>query len=326
MTEREREAGRLLKVQLRSITYEALEIRSYEFRAVDGTELPPFEAGAHVDIHLPSGHRRSYSLVNPTHERHRYVVAVSKAPDSQGGSRYIHESLRGGEVLTLEGPRNNFRLTEDASHTLMIAGGIGITPIWSMIQRLEALKRRWELYYCARTRRHAAFLEELNACASAGGGAVHSIFDQEPDGSPLDIGALVRSAPAETHLYCCGPHGMLAAFEAACRDLPPSQVHVEYFKPKSDFASTGGFSVRLAKSGRIFEVGPSETILSVLLAAGISVPNSCRQGVCGSCETRVISGTPAHRDSVLGAQERASGATMMICCSGSKSDNLVLDL
>jgi vanillate O-demethylase ferredoxin subunit len=319
-------AEKHLKVRLASISYEAQGINAYELKPLDGGALPPFTAGAHIDLHLPSGHTRSYSLVNAPHERHRYVVAVSRAPDSRGGSRYMHDEARVGEVFTIGAPRNNFALAEDAPHSLFIAGGIGITPLWSMIQRLERLGRSWELYYCARTAQHAAFLDLLRQTQRAGQGGLHLNFDGEPGGSPLDLAAVVRAARPDAHLYCCGPGGMLAAFEAACCGRPPEQVHVEYFAGTTAPATESGFTVVLAKSGRTFEVPAGETILSVLLAAGVGVAHSCREGVCGSCETRVIAGTPDHRDHVLSGAEKVSGKTMMICCSGSACGELVLDL
>lgn len=315
-----------LNVRLTSISYEAQDINSYELRPVDGGALPPFTPGAHIDVHLPSGLTRSYSLVNASDERHRYVIAVSRAPDSRGGSRYLHEQVRVGETLAIGPPRNNFALAEDAEHSLFIAGGIGITPLWSMIQRLDSLRRPWELHYCARTRGHAAFLGALLEAQGAGRGCVHAAFDDETGGRFLDLGTVVAGAPPEAHLYCCGPAGMLAAFEDACAEQPAAQVHVEYFSNTTRAATEGGFKVVLAKSSRTFDVPPGETILSVLLAAGIDVPNSCREGVCGSCETRVISGVPDHRDHVLSRDEKAAGQTMMICCSGCSSSELVLDL
>lgn len=315
-----------LNLRVTSIAYEAQDINSYELKPLDGGELPPFTAGAHVDLHLPSGHTRSYSLVNAPDERYRYVVAVSRVPDSRGGSRYLHEQVRAGALLAVGAPRNNFALAEEAEHSLFIAGGIGITPLWSMIQRLEKLCRPWELHYCARTRQHAAFLEALWKALGSGRGRLHLNFDEEPGGQRLDIGAVVAAAGPAAHLYCCGPAGMLAAFEEVCAGRPPEQVHVEYFAGTKDAATEGGYTVVLAKSGRTFEIPAGQTILSVLLAAGVDVPHSCREGVCGSCETRVISGTPDHRDNVLSGAEKASGKTMMICCSGSAAGELVLDL
>jgi vanillate O-demethylase ferredoxin subunit len=234
--------------------------------------------------------------------------------------------VRVGDVLTIGAPRNNFPLVEDAPHSLFIAGGIGITPLWCMIQRLEELGRSWELHYCARTRQTAAFLDELRGLGSRVHLNLHFNFDQEPDGRMLDIAAVVAKAAPETHLYCCGPVPMLAAFEAAAGRHPPQQVHVEYFAPKEAPAAGGGFTVVLARSGRSIAVPAGKTILDALLDEGVDVPYACTEGVCGTCETKVLEGIPDHRDLVLSGDEKSSNRTMMICCSGCKSDRLVLDI
>ena len=308
-----------LELRVRSATWEAQDILSYELRPAGGGELPAFTAGAHIDLTLPNGLIRSYSLVNDQSERHRYVIGVQKDRASRGGSSWVHANLRPGDLLTANGPRNNFSLNEAAEKSVLISGGIGITPIVSMVRRLNALKRDWTLFYCARTRAVAAFTELLQ-------GDVRFNFDGEPGGKVLDIAAVVAQWPAGTHFYCCGPLPMLAAFEAATAALPREQVHVEYFTAKEPPAVTGGFTVVLAQSGQQFLVPPGKTILETLLDAGVEVPYSCMEGVCGTCETRVIEGVPDHRDLVLSEAEQAEGKTMMICCSGCKGDRLVLDL
>ena len=315
-----------LQVRIHSITEEARGIHSFDLRPAAGAELPPFTAGAHIDIHLGNRLVRSYSLINPQGERHRYVIAVSKDPKTRGGSRYVHENLRVADTLAISAPRNNFALREDAVRTVFLAGGIGITPIWCMIQRLEALGRTWELHYCVRTREQAAFLEPLRALP---GERVKFNFDHEPGGKLLDVAAVVAAIPAEAHLYCCGPAPMLAAFEAACARLPKEQVHVEYFTAKPEEPGAGGleqFTVVLKRSGREFVIPPGKTILETLLDAGLDVPYSCTQGVCGTCETPVLEGVPDHRDMLLTEEERAAGKTILICCSRSKTERLVLDL
>ncbi len=297
-------------------------IVSVELRAAGGEPLPPFSAGAHIDLYLPGGMVRSYSLVNPQEERHRYVIAVNRDAASRGGSRYVHEQLASGSALSVAPPRNNFPLAEDAAHSLFIAGGIGITPLWCMIQRLEGLGRAWQLVYCARTRRQAAFVEELARL----GPAVTFNFDHEARGRMVDIPALVEAAPPEAHLYCCGPLSMLEAFERAASQRPPAQVHVEYFSAARPKAAEGGFTVVLARSGLSFRVREGKTIIDTLIENGVDAVYSCLEGVCGTCETRVLEGIPDHRDLVLSKEERAANRTMMICCSGSKTDKLVLDL
>lgn len=297
-------------------------IAAFELRPPGGGPLPPFAAGAHVDLRLPNGMIRSYSLVNPQDERDRYVIAVNREASGRGGSKLVHEHLRPGTSIEIAGPRNNFPLAEDAPRSLFIAGGIGITPIVCMIRRLHSLGRPWALVYCARTRAHAAFADAL----ARYGDAVRFNFDQEPGGRMLDVGAVVAAAAPETHLYCCGPLGMLDAFERATAARSPDRVHVEYFSAKAPPAAEGGFTVELARSGASFRVERGKTILDTLIANGIDAPYSCLEGVCGTCETRVIEGTPDHRDLVLSKDERAANRTMMICCSGSRSGKLVLDL
>jgi vanillate O-demethylase ferredoxin subunit len=309
-----------LKLIVKCATWEAPDIHTYDLRAPEGGELPPFTAGAHIDLTLPNGLIRSYSLTNPQSDRHRYVIGVQKDRATRGGSKWVHENLRPGVVLTVNGPRNNFALNESAEKSLLIAGGIGITPMVSMTQRLTELGRDWQLIYCARKKSTTAFLDVLK------GGNVRYNFDEEPGGKMLDIGAAVNAAPPNTHLYCCGPLPMLAAFEAATAHLPRERVHVEYFTAKEPPSVEGGFKVVLAKSGREFTVPPGKTILDTLLDAGLDIPYSCMEGVCGTCETRVLEGVPDHRDLILTEEEHAAGKTMMICCSGAKTEKLVLDL
>jgi tetrachlorobenzoquinone reductase len=311
-----------LRLRVKTASWEAPSIVSYDLRPLEAGDLPGFSAGAHIDLTLSNGLIRSYSLLNSQSERHRYVIAVQRDRATRGGSKWVHENLRPGDVLTVNGPRNNFPLSEAAASSLLIAGGIGITPILSMLERLSSLNRKWELVYCARKRAETAFLDRLVAF----GERVRFNFDEDPGGALLDIAQTVRAAQPGTHLYCCGPLPMLAAFEAATAELPREQVHVEYFSAKEPPAVQGGFKVVLAKSGREFVVPPGKTILDTLLDAGLDVAYSCMEGVCGTCETKVIEGTPDHRDLILTGEEQAAGKVMMICCSGAKSERLVLDL
>lgn len=317
----------LVQVRIKSISWEAHGINSFDLRPVSASdELPPFTAGAHIDLHLPNGLIRSYSLLNAQVERHRYVIAVNKDPASRGGSRFMHDVLKAGDTLSVSVPRNNFPLDESASHSLLIAGGIGITPLWSMLQRLEVLGRSWELFYCARTRTGTAFLEPLRALGDKVRTNLHFNFDQEPGGQLLDIAAVVARQPADAHLYCCGPLPMLAAFEQATAERPSDHVHVEYFSPKEAPAASGGFTVELARSGKVLQVARGKTILDTLLDSGIDVKFSCMEGACGACQTTVLDGVPDHRDVYLTKEERAANDTMMICCSGCLGERLVLDL
>lgn len=318
------ETEKTIEVRVRSITYEADDVISLDLRPVATQTLPAFTAGAHIELQLHNGLLRHYSLANPQHERHRYCVAVQNEPEGRGGSRFIHETVRAGDILCIKPPRNNFALVEAAECSVLIAGGIGITPIWCMVQRLVASGRPWQLFYAVRSRRRAAFLDEILALQVAGN--VHLHFDDENAGAFINLDAVVQDAAPGSNFYCCGPLPMLAAFERATAGLPAQTVHVEYFTAKAPVAVSGGFDVVLARSGRSVFVPAHSTILDALVAAGIAVEHSCLEGVCGTCETKVLEGIPEHRDMVLSAPERASNRTMMICCSGSKTKRLVLDL
>lgn len=317
-------ADGLQELRVKRISYEAEGINSYELVLPAGGDLPPFTAGSHIDLHLKNGMIRSYSLVNDQDERHRYVIAVNKDPSGRGGSSFVHATFEAGDIVTVSAPRNNFLLREDAETSLLIAGGIGITPLMSMIRRLETLGRTWKLSYAARTRPAAAFLGEFETIKRTAQLNFH--FDDEHGGRPLDLAAVVASAPRHAHLYCCGPVPMLDAFEKATAGRPADHVHVEYFQAKQSAAMDGGFEIRLARSKRTIAVEPGKTILDAVLDAGIMANYSCSEGVCGTCETRVIEGVPDHRDLFLSPEEKAANKTIMICCSGSKSGTLVLDL
>jgi tetrachlorobenzoquinone reductase len=312
-----------LSLLLKSITFEAEEIISLDLRPAAAAPLPPFTAGAHIDLTLGNGLTRSYSLANPQSETHRYVVAVQNDAASRGGSRFIHEALRVGQVLPASEPRNNFPLVEDAAETILFAGGIGITPLWCMAQRLHALGRPWRLYYAVRSRARAAFLDRIAALQPA---ALHPHADDEEGGRVFDFAPVIGEVRPGTQLYCCGPLPMLAAFEAATASLPPEIVHTEHFSPKAPAVAKGGYEIVLARRGVTLLVLEGNTILDTLRDNGIEVPHSCLEGVCGTCETTVLGGVPEHRDSVLTARERESNRTMIICCSGSRSDRLILDL
>ena len=315
------------QVRVKSVTWEADGIVSFDLRPMPPRkDLPAFSAGSHIDVHLPNGTIRSYSLLNSQDERHRYVIGVNRDASSRGGSRFMHETLRAGDALAISAPRNNFELDESAPHTVLIAGGIGITPLMSMIERLRALGRPWQLYYAARTRQNCAFVDLLQGLRDREGADVQFTFDKEPGAKMLDIPGIVAALPAGAHLYCCGPLPMLDAFEQAAKSLPPQQVHVEYFAARESAATEGGFTVELARTKRSLAIAPGHTILDSLIEIGIEPPWSCREGICGTCETAVLDGVPDHRDLVLSAAEKAENNRMMICCSGAKSAKLVLDL
>jgi tetrachlorobenzoquinone reductase len=313
----------LIDVRLIGIETVARDTNVYTFARPDGGRLPSYEPGAHIDIHLPNGLIRQFSLLNPDADPVSYVVAIKLDAASRGGSRYIFDDLQVGHTLKIGAPRNNFPLTEDADHVVLFAGGIGITPIWCMAQQLAARGRSWELYYSCRSRADMAFHAAIE---TFGPERVHLHLDDETDGKFLDLAAAIAKAPADAHFYCCGPNPMLTAFEQAAADRPRPNVHVEYFTPKAEAATSGGFWVELARSGEEYYIPEGKKILEVLYEAGVDVDYSCELGICGECVTRVISGIPEHRDSVLSEEEQASNERVMICCCGSKTERLVLDM
>jgi len=310
-----------LNLRLTAVRYVGRDTHAFEFSSPDGRPLPDAEPGAHVTLSLPNGLSRQYSLVHAGRAPNHYEVGVKRDPHSRGGSQYMHESLQVGTLLPVTPPHNNFPLREDATLSVFFAGGIGVTPMVAMLERLAALGKHSTLYYACRAREDAAFLPELTSICD-----LHLHFDQEHQGRVLDMATLIAPLSRDAHLYCCGPGPMLAAFEAATADWPREQVHVEYFTAREAANTSGGYTVELARSGREFQIPAGKSILQVLREAGMTVASSCEEGVCAVCETGVLAGVPDHRDAILSEAERASNRTMMICCSGSKSERLVLDL
>jgi len=315
-----------LNAFIHTLRFEAEDIIGIELRPVGAAEFPPFTAGAHIDLHLPNQMVRSYSLLNPSSEQGRYVVAVLKDRASRGGSRCVHEQLRVGMQLQISPPRNNFHLHEEAQHSVLVAGGIGVTPLLCMARRLKQLGRSFEVLYFARSRTSAAFVADIEAL----GVPVTWHFDADKGGPP-DLRALLAARPAKpgTHYYACGPAVMLDSFEKNCAELGYTDAHIERFSavevaPASDARQS--YSVELRRSGKVIAVTPAQSLLDALRDAGIDPATSCEEGVCGSCETRVLDGVPDHRDSVLSAAERATNKVMMVCVGGCKSERLVLDL
>lgn len=305
-------------------------ILGFEFRPADDQEWPMPTAGAHIDVHLPNGLVRSYSVTNRPGDSNRYLIAVNREASGAGGSRYMHDVLRVGQKLQVSEPRNNFPLREAGSPSVFIAGGIGITPVWSMVRRLSEMDLPWCVHYSARTREGAAFADELLRLASQSKGTVHLNFDGGLKEKMLDLRAIVASSACGSEFYCCGPVPMLRAFTEACKDLDPDKVHLEYFgapaEPAAEHGGSDAFSVVLSKSDKVVNVGADSTILEALLAAGVDAPYSCMGGVCRACETTVVGGTPDHRDYVLSDAEKEAGDKIIICCSRSRTQELVLDL
>lgn len=319
---------RLFPVRIVEMRYEATDILSYLLRSLDGSDLAAVEPGAHVDVHLAADLVRSYSLSNGAGEDGAYRLTVARDANGKGGSIHMHDKLRVGQIIEISEPRNNFVLAEEAPFSLFLAGGIGVTPFVPMVRRLNALGRAWRLHYAVRAPDRAALLDELQALSREGEGELLPNYDEVDGGRMLDIPALIAEAPVGAHLYCCGPAGMLDAFRksAEAAGVPSSQIHFEYFGSNVASATAGGFTVVLARSGVEVPIPAGQSILHAVNNAGANVPFSCEEGVCGACETRVIEGLPDHRDMILTDAERADSKTMMICCSGAKSNRLVLDL
>ena len=311
----------LIDVHVSSVRPAADDTNLYQLARPDGAPLPPAEPGAHIDLHLPNGMTRQYSLVIPHTSPSNYTLGIKRDVNSRGGSRYIFDELKAGRALTISAPRNHFPLIARAPYHVLIAGGIGITPIYAMTQKLSADGAAFELHYAGRSRRQLAFRDELANTAFA-----HLHCDDEHGGALLDLSGAVAQAPPGSHFYCCGPTPMLEAFRAATSAIPQEQVHLEYFSPKEEASKAGGFIVQLARSGREVVIPPGQSILETLREAGLTLDSSCQEGICGVCETKVISGIPDHRDAVLSDREHAANKSMMICCSGCKGDRLVLDL
>ncbi|WAG76892.1 PDR/VanB family oxidoreductase [Metapseudomonas furukawaii] len=314
----------MLDLMIRSLRLEAPGILGLELEAADGAPLPAFEAGAHLDLHLPGGLVRQYSLCNAPGETHRYRLAVLLDPASRGGSRAVHEQLRVGQRLTTSAPRNLFALASEGARSLLFAGGIGITPILAMAQALASRDEDFELHYCMRSRKLAAFVDWLEASPFADRVRLHA--DDGP--APLDAPALLRDA-GNAHLYVCGPNGFMEHVLGCARTAgwDESRLHREYFvAPAQPAGEDRAFEVRLARSGLTLQVPAGRSVAQVLDEAGVCVPLSCEQGICGTCLTGVLDGEPEHRDSFLTDAERARNDQFTPCCSRARSACLVLDL
>jgi len=315
-----------LNVRVARKHVEAVDICSFELVSVEGSALPAFAAGSHIDVGLSNGLTRQYSLCNDPTESHRYVIGVLKDPSSRGGSRAMHEQVREGDVLRISAPKNHFPLRDGARRHLLLAGGIGVTPLLCMAERLAAAGEDFALHYCTRSRTRAAFVDRIGSAAFASSVTFH--FDDEP-ARKLDLDALIGVPQAGVHLYVCGPRGFMdwVLGTARARGWPPEQLHFEYFGADvAKLESDGSFEVQFARSGRVVVVTKDQTVLEALTQAGVDVPFSCEQGVCGTCVTRVLAGEPEHRDMFLTPDEQAANDRFAPCCSRSKSARLVLDL
>ncbi|MCI1025727.1 oxidoreductase [Pseudomonas putida] len=316
-----------LKVRVAAKRTEAEDICSFELVSTTATPLPPFSAGSHIDVQIPGGPTRQYSLCNAGDAPLSYLICVLRDHHSRGGSSSLHAYVNVGDELTISTPRNHFPLADDASHSVLLAGGIGITPILCMAERLAKIGSTFNLHYCTRSRARTAFLGRVTHSDFIP--HTHLYFDDEARTPRLDLGALLESPQAGTHLYVCGPKGFMDVVLTTARELgwPESQLHYEFFAAEQRRPTENErFEIEIASTGKVIVVEPDQSAVQALANAGITVETSCEQGVCGSCLTRVLAGEPDHFDVYLSEQEQEANDQFLPCCSRAKSARLVLDL
>jgi ferredoxin-NADP reductase len=297
-------------------------VLSLELRTVDGSSLPQWTPGAHIEIELAEGIVRHYSLCGSPNDSEIWRIAVLREPASRGGSKLIHERIQPGHVVSARGPRNNFALV-NAQRYLFVAGGIGITPILPMVRDVAKRGKSWTLVYGGRTLKSMAFVDELSEMP---GGDLHIMPEDEY--GLLDLDHFLGTPRTDTDVYCCGPGPLIDAVEQRCNNWPAGALHLERFTPRrvSGSPPDGEFDVQLARSGKCLRVPADRTLLEVLEDAGYEIDNSCRAGICGTCELGVAEGFPEHNDDVLSDAERESNRVILPCVSRSKSAVLVVDL
>lgn len=315
----------LLRLQVQAIRLQADRIHAFELTDPDGALLPPAAAGAHVDVHLPGGLLRSYSLAGDPADRTAWTLGVLREVNGLGGSKAMHQNVRVGDLLTVGAPRNSFPMASGAAHTVLLAGGIGITPLKAMAHTLTAQGQSFELHYCARSPHHAAFTAELRALVPPD--KLHFQFDNGVPGQGLNIADLLQLQPDGAHLYYCGPVGFMKACDQASTHWSSGSVHSEHFKapeqaPKS--VPDASFQVRLARTGITVAVLPDQSIVRAIELAGHRVPTSCLSGLCGSCKVDYLEGEVEHNDYILTDDEKTRCLTL--CVSRARGPMLVIDL
>jgi phthalate 4,5-dioxygenase reductase component len=296
----------------------------FDLQSLDGEALPQFEPGAHLLVRVPAGLLRRYSLCSAPSDRTRYQIAVKHETAGSGGSGSMIEDLRPSDILSASPPANYFALDRASTHSLLIAGGIGITPILAMARHLRAQDAPFELIYCARSAEAAAFLDVLAAPEFADRTTIH--YDGGDPAASLDFHARLAEHPAGAHVYCCGPRPLMESVRDATRHWPSGTVHFEDFGTGATEAAgtdVSGFRIRLARSGEVLTVGANETILAALRRHGLDVPSSCEAGTCGTCRVGLLAGAADHRDLVLNDDEHVSA--IMVCVSRARSEELTLD-
>ncbi|MBC8638962.1 oxidoreductase [Caballeronia sp. EK] len=318
-----------LKLLVRQVRFEGRGINSYELVDPEGAQLPSFTAGAHIDIHLADGVVRQYSISNAPRERHRYVIAVLRDERGRGGSKALHDQLRVQDIVRVSRPRNNFHLVDGARRVLLIAGGIGVTPLKAMAHELDDAGIDYEMHYCAKDARSAAFAEEFEPMRASG--RLHFHFDGGDPSAGLDIRDLLNTPREGEHVYYCGPGGFMKACADAAQHWPIGTVHFEHFKaperaPGEQAANdaSDSFIVRIASTGQEIEVTKDESIAEALAGAGVAMETSCCAGLCGTCKVRYLQGEVEHNDCIMSDEEKAEFLTA--CVSRATSKLLVLDL
>jgi phthalate 4,5-dioxygenase reductase component len=310
-----------LPLRVSRVSAETPDIRLFELTAADGAELPEFSPGAHISVRAPNGMIRKYSLCNDPAERERYVIAVLREPGGRGGSLSMVDEVKEGDEILVTPPRNDFPLVSSPAGYTFIAGGIGITPILSMMRHLKSSAGpKFKLYYCTRSKEKTAFYQQLSAPEFRGHVVMHH------DGGDLDKALDLWPALENPrgHVYCCGPRGLMDSVRDMTGHWNASQIHFEAFSDaEAHKPNDRPFRVKLARSGAVFEVPAEKTILETIRAAGQEAPSSCESGTCGTCKTTLLAGEADHRDLVLTNGERNNH--IMICVSRAKSDELTID-
>lgn len=305
---------------------EAEGIVSLELARADGGLLPAFSAGSHIDVHLRPDLIRQYSLCNHPEERQRYLIGVQRDPASRGGSVAIHDDIGEGDLIAISEPKNHFPLAR-ARRSLLFAGGIGITPMLCMAERLAHTATDFELHYCTRNPARTAFRERIAASDFAS--QTHYHFDDGAEEQKLDLPALLDVPDHSTHLYVCGPVGFIDHLCKVAKDSGwrAANLHYEYFgAPAQDSSGDTAFDVEIVSTGEIVTIPPGQAVTNVLKRHGIEIDVACQRGACGTCVTRILEGEPEHRDVYLSAEEKARKDQFTPCCSRARSSLLVLDL
>nr|WP_174772114.1 PDR/VanB family oxidoreductase [Paraburkholderia sp. SG-MS1] len=316
-----------MTVQVSGKWVEAQDICGFELRNPDGTSLPAFTAGSHIDVHLPGGLVRQYSLCGDPGSADRYEVAVLRDAGGRGGSIAIHDLVHVGDFLQVSVPRNHFAIEQNATRHLLLAGGIGVTPILSMAEYLSSRGESFDMHYCTRSESRTAFIARISESDFCDRVQFH--YDNGDASQRFDLTSTLTEEQESTHLYVCGPRGFMDGVLSAARaqGWTEDRLHYEFFSGTvTKLEGDAPFQVRLASSGAVVDVPAGSTVVEALATHGVEILTSCEQGVCGTCLTRVLEGQPDHRDSYLTEEERASGDQFMPCCSRSKSTLLVLDL